>query len=396
MLVNIGCGKRRYILFALLCFVVSCLPPKRPAIKHLELIPPKKWPKLSKPHDILGFRKALYRSLNFYSRLPLDYAFFINGSYYSAKEMIEGLLIFDNCLNRPDWPNCLKEQFDLYQSKGMDGKGKVLFTGYYEPVLEGSLTPNTVYCHPIYGLPHEWVKIKLKTFDNTLPNRVLIGRVAGHQILPFYTRKQIDYQKKLSGKGYEIAWVKDPVELFFLHIQGSGVIKLEDGKEINVHYCGSNGHPYQSIGKVLAKLNLLDNINANSIKSFLKAHPEMLPEILSYNEGYIFFEIVKDGPRGSIDEVLTPGYSIATDPDIFPKGALTYIVTEEPIVNGQGEILEWRKFQSFVLNQDTGGAIKGPGRVDIFWGRGKMAEAKAGYMAREGKIYLFSKKKKGI
>lgn len=227
----------------------------------------------------------------------------------------------------------------------------------------------------------------------TLPNKVLIGRVVGDLILPFYTREQIDYQKKLSGKGYEIAWVKDPVELFFLHIEGSGVIKLEDGKEINVHYCGSNGHPYQSIGKVLAELNLLDKIDGKNIKAFLKAHPEMLPEILSYNKSYVFFEVVKNGPIGSIGEVLTPEYSIATDPNIFPKGALSYIITKEPIVNGQSKILEWQKFQSFVLNQDVGGAIKGLGRVDIFWGRGKVAEIKADYMTREGKVYLLLKKK---
>ena len=384
----------RYIILIFLCFFISCLPPKKLAVKNFKLIPPKKWPRLSRPKDVLSFRQALHRSLNFYERLPLDYGFFIDGNYYSIREIKEGLLIFNDCLNQADWPNCLKERFDLYQSRGMDGKGKVLFTGYYEPVLEGSLTPSNVYRYPIYRLPDEWVKIDLRVFDETLPNRVLIGMIKGHKVLPFYTREEIDYQKKLAGKGYEIFWVKDPVELFFLHIQGSGVIKLEDGREINVHYCGSNGHRYQSIGKVLADLNLLSDVNGNNIKAFLKNHPEILHKIFSYNKSYVFFEIAEDGPIGSIGEVLTPKYSIATDPSIFPRGALAYIVTEEPLVDEQGEILRWQKFQSFVLNQDTGGAIKGPGRVDVFFGRGKIAEIKAGYMLREGKIYLLLKKKR--
>ena len=163
----------------------------------------------------------------------------------------------------------------------------------------------------------------------------------------------------------------DRIDLFFMHTQGSGKIELTDGRLLQVGYALKNGRPFQSIGPYLLKTGKIapQQTSYKEIKRYLREHPDELSEILGYNESYIFFRIVDGGPVGAIGEILTPGRSIATDPDLFPKGALAFIRTRKPILDREGNVESWIPYSRFVVSQDAGGAIKGAGRVDLFCGQ---------------------------
>jgi membrane-bound lytic murein transglycosylase A len=218
----------------------------------------------------------------------------------------------------------------------------------------------------------------------------LTGRVDGEQFLPYHTRRGIDEQGLLRGRGLEIAWVKDPVELFFLHIQGSGILRLPDGHYVSIGYAGQNGRPYRSIGRLLIDEGKVpeSEMSMQRLRRHLAEHPEERDEILSHNESYVFFRIIEGGPLGSLEVPVTAARSIATDSRLFPKGALALIYTEGPVLDGAGRLKGWRPFVRFVLNQDTGGAIRGFQRADLYMGTGEDAGAHAGYMNSPGKIYF--------
>lgn len=177
---------------------------------------------------------------------------------------------------------------------------------------------------------------------------------------------------------------------FFLQIQGSGKIHIDGGGVLNVHYHASNGKAYRSIGNLLIEQGKIPRaeMSMQQIRAYLDAHPEEVSAIFSYNPSYVFFKIEPDGPRGCLDVRLTPGRSLAVDRRIFPMAALSFIQTQKPMVDGNGAIVGWTECARFVLNQDTGGAIRGPGRGDIFWGNGPYAELAAGHMQHPGRLYF--------
>jgi membrane-bound lytic murein transglycosylase A len=184
--------------------------------------------------------------------------------------------------------------------------------------------------------------------------------------------------------------VDDRIDLFFLHIQGSGRIYLTNGKTIRVHYHGANGRPYRSIGRLLIDQGKLGaaEMSMQRLKAYLKDHPEEVDEVLNHNPSYVFFKTETTGPIGAIGVDLTPGRSVAVDRRVFPMAAPAFMQTQIPVVDGNGRIDRWMDFSAFALNQDTGGAIQGPGRVDIFWGNGPYARIAAGHMQHEGAFYL--------
>jgi len=221
-----------------------------------------------------------------------------------------------------------------------------------------------------------------------------VGRVQGESWKPYYSRREIDEEGSLRGRGYEIAWVKNPIELFFLHIQGSGLLQLQDGRRLLVGYAGANGRPYRSIGRLLIDRGKIprEEMSMQRLRLYLTDHPDERSEILTYNERYVFFRFLPEGPLGNLEVPLTPDRSIATDARLFPKGALAFIVSRRPIINTAGQLVGWQPFSRFVLNQDTGGAILGPRRVDLYFGSGAEAEAAAGFMNSQGKLYFLSLK----
>jgi membrane-bound lytic murein transglycosylase A len=219
----------------------------------------------------------------------------------------------------------------------------------------------------------------------------VIARLNGEQLVPYYSRREIDGMGRLKNKGYEIAWAKDPIDLFFLHVQGSGMLRLRDGSTLAVGYAASNGRAYRSIGRVLVERGKMaaEEVTMQRLRQYLREHPAERDEILAQNESYIFFRFLSGGPLGSLEVALTPGRSIATDARIFPKAALALLVSQKPVFDVEGRLARWQPFTRFVVNQDAGSAIKGENRVDLFFGAGELAGQSAGVMKSPGRLYFF-------
>lgn len=281
----------------------------------------------------------------------------------------------------------IRENFLFWELERENSSSSILLTGYYEPILEGSLEPEGEYRYPIYQRPDDLVDLPP---DGLSPGRV--ARMEEGREVPYFSRREIDTEGVLQGKELELVWLKDPWERFVLHIQGSGQIRLPDGDTLRVGYAASNGRPYRPIGRYLIDQGFLDekDISIERIREFIQNNPGRAEEIFHYNERYIFFRLLPDseGPHGALGVPLTPGRSIATDLTIFPPGALGYLVSRQPEVDESGRVVGWKPVRRFVLNQDTGAAIKGPGRVDLFFGSGQRAGTAAGEMKEEGKIYF--------
>jgi membrane-bound lytic murein transglycosylase A len=292
----------------------------------------------------------------------------------------------------------IRDDFVLVRAGGTsEDEGKVLFTGYFEPILEGSRLKTDRFRYPLYKTPDETVVVTVDRAGTNGQdgNDKLVGRLHNGEVIPHFSRREIDEEGVLAGRGLEIAWVDDQVALFLLHIQGSGKIRLPDGRLLHVTYAQSNGRPFRGLTTMMVEKGLLKE-NGKSyehMKRFLLDNPEGRQELMNYNERYVFFRTVADGPLGALNLPLVAGRSIATDLDLYPRGALALIKTRKPVFDEQGRISSWKTFSRFVLNHDTGAAIKGPGRVDLFCGTGEKAERTAGAMKENGELFfLFVKK----
>ncbi len=259
-----------------------------------------------------------------------------------------------------------------------------LVTGYYEPLLRGSRIPGRTYRYPVYGVPPDIVSIDLAETNPALKGMRLRGRMQDRKIVPYYTRAQIE-GGQAPVRGREIAWVDDAVELFFLHVQGSGRVRLPGGETLRVGFAEHNGHPYVSIGKILVERGELsaDKASMQGIKQWAALNPEKLAPLLQQNPAYVFFRELPDsplGPIGALGVPLTPERSIAVDPMTTPLGAPVFLSTTLP--------LSRRPLNRLVLAQDTGTAIKGAVRADYFWGFGDVAGQSAGRMRQSGRMWL--------
>ena len=361
---------------------------------------PSRLPIVSDDLDRESLRRALRQSQNYLQKLPPDRVVGEQPRRFTAKEVLDSLSAFDHLVDRWDcrecWIKALTEQFDLIPSSSDSELQNVLFTGYYDPIIDGSIVPTEEYLYPIYGKPADLIVTERPTLSSLNTTEKAVGRMEGENFVPYYSRREIDDQGSLRGRGYEIAWVKDPIDLFFLHIQGSGVLRLPNGKHIKVGYAGANGRAYRSIGRLLIDDGKVpkEEMSMQRLRRYLTDHPEERSEIMAYNESYVFFRFLEEGPLGSLDVPITPGRSIATDSRLFPKGALAFIFTQKPVLDPAGQLIGWTPFLRFVLNQDTGGAIRGPQRVDLYFGTGDSAEASGGYMNSPGKLYFVLLKKK--
>jgi membrane-bound lytic murein transglycosylase A len=348
--------------------------------------------------DRSSLKEAIEGSIQYFRSLPQDRHVILGPDTYSVSQAVSSmesfLALLDEDLSPEAFHRRISDEFQVYQSIGRGWRRRVLFTGYYEPVVKGSLSPDDEYLYPLYSRPGELIRVMLGLFDPTMKGQRIMGRLQGEQLVPFYTRNEIDEDRVLEDRGYEIAWLSDKVDRYFLQIQGSGLVRLDDGTYLRVNYAASNGRPYRSIGKLLIDRGEVKRaeMSMQRIRSYLEEHPEKADEILFHDPSYTFFRLVEKGPLGNINVPLTTGRSIATDSRLFPKGGLAFIITEKPAIGEEGEILEWRPFSRFVVNQDTGGAIRGPARVDLFWGEGEVAEISAGHMKQTGRLFFLMKK----
>lgn len=273
-------------------------------------------------------------------------------------------------------------------------KRKGLLTGYYEPVIEASLEADPAYPVPLYARPGDQVTVDLSAFREDLSGR-LTGRVAGGRLVPYHSRAEIA-SGALEGRGLELMWAKDPIDVFFLQVQGSGRARLPDGGEVRIGYAAGNGRPYTSIGRVLVEAGALDEgrVSLFAIRDWLEDNPERLADILNRNQSYVFFRIFEgDGPLGSAGAVLTPGRSLAVDPAHLPLGLPVWVAGEMP--SRAAPFDEAEPFSRLMIAQDTGGAIRGAIRGDVFFGAGAEAEWYAGHMQHQAVFTVLMPKPPG-
>ncbi len=349
--------------------------------------------------EFKGLADAVRKSLEYFQKLPPDTQFYIGPDRVTAIDMAVTLqnflfIIENNSLTYDQKIKQIKKDFVLYRSVGSNGSGRVLLTGYYEPVLACRLAEDNIFKYPLYKKPDDIIEVDLSQFGDGLPKSRIFGRLDGKKVIPYYTREEIEKKDVFAGKNMEILWCNDPVDIYFLQVQGSGKADLGDGTILSVLYDGQNGRPYRSIGKYLIESGAIpkEGISMQAIRDYLRSHPGDILKILDQNPSYVFFRVAIGPSIGNIGVPLTPGRSIATDGGLFPKGALAIISSQKPVMES-GAIKEWVPFTRFVVNQDTGGAIKGPGRVDLFWGQGAEAEQSAGYMQQDGELYFLMRRK---
>jgi membrane-bound lytic murein transglycosylase A len=341
--------------------------------------------------DRASLREAIDRSLEWLATQPADRPLVFGPRTLSAAEQAETLRQLRAVL--ADDPPAealdrrLRERFDLLQAVGGED-GRMLVTGYYEPIVEAAERPSATFRVPVLGVPDDLVEVPLEPFALRFRGERIAGRLVGRRLVPYWTRAEIE-GGRLADRGLEIAWGRDPVDVFFMEIQGSGTLRLPDGREVRVGYAASNGRPYRSIGRLLIDEGQLarDEVTMPAIRTWLRANPGAVARVLHYNESYVFFRRLDGPPVGSLGVPVTAGRSIALDMRLFPPGALAFLSTERPERRPDGTIV-WRPLHRLVVNQDTGGAIRGPDRVDLFWGRGPEAELAAGLMKQPGSLYF--------
>ena len=267
-----------------------------------------------------------------------------------------------------------------------------MVTGYYEPLLAGSRTKTARFTVPLYAPPDDLLTIDIVSVYPDLKDKRLRGRIDGRKVVPYWTRAEIEGGRApLDDK--VLVYVENPIEAFFLEIQGSGRVKLADGSVMRVGYADQNGHPYHSIGRVLIDRGeiTLERASMQGIREWGRQHPDQLPALLAENPSYVFFrevpapvpgstEAAIDGPYGTLGVPLLAGRTIAVDRRSIPLGAPVFLATTYP--------LSTKPLQRLVLAQDTGGAIRGAVRADFFWGFGDNAGREAGRMKQDGRMWL--------
>ncbi|NOQ46394.1 MAG: transglycosylase [Desulfobulbaceae bacterium] len=387
-------GRKCWCILAAFCFIY--LLPSGCARKPLLSISAGNHPAFSDDLQYHDLRQAIKKSLSYLRGKPQDAQLTLADRSSSISQLVHSLQFFQNLLTsnptETELARNIDTYFDVFQASGTGGfnpNREMLVTGYYQPLLEGSLKRQPPYLYPLYSVPDDLV-VKL----GLTPKERTIGRLDGGTFYPYWTRHEIETLNK--AEDHELVWLKSPVDAFILHVQGSGLIRLPDGSIRGVHYAIKNGHRYRSIGKYMVDTGKikLEQAGLDTIRAYIAAHPEERDEILHHNDSFIFFHWTEThGAIGSLGQELTPGRSIAVDQNCFPAGALAFLITKKPVLK-DGRVINWTSLKRFVLVQDKGSAIRGPGRVDLFWGAGDHAGTAAGRMKEAGQLYFLLLKKK--
>lgn len=277
-----------------------------------------------------------------------------------------------------------KQYFTVYKATNLDGTDSGMITGYYEPLLKGSRTKSAQYPYPLYQKPDDLITVELDSVYPDLKFKRVRGRLVGNKLVPYYNRAEIETLPS-PLKGREFMYVDDIIDVFFLQIQGSGLVQLDNGEQVHIGYADQNGHTYNSIGRLLVDRGelTLDKASMQGIKNWARNNLEKLRELLNQNPSYVFFRELPanlPGPLGALGVPILAEKSVAVDPKYIPLGAPIFLSTTEPNSS--------KPLKRLMMAQDTGGAIKGGVRADLFWGAGNEAGARAGAMKQAGKIWV--------
>jgi membrane-bound lytic murein transglycosylase A len=339
--------------------------------------------------DVAGLKAAVGRSIN-YLQKPSSRQFYpVSGITHdmALKSLKAFARMLDSGMTGAELNLAIRQKFDVYMSIGCDDQGTVLFTGYYTPIFDGSMQRTERFQYPLYKPPDDLVKG---------PNGDILGRrMPDGQITAYPPRGVIEDARLLRGK--ELIWLNDPFEAYIAHVQGSAKLRLPDNKLTTVGYAASNGREYGSVAQALVNDGKIpaDHISLASMIDYFKRHKDQVTTYIRRNARYVFFQEQEDGsPRGCLNEPVTAYRTIATDKSIFPRASLTLVATTLPrAIDGRAVN---QIYSGFALDQDAGGAIRAPGRCDVYLGVGDMAGTLAGQTYQEGRLYyLFLKQTTG-
>lgn len=350
-------------------------------------------PTLSDDLELAPLLQAVQAQLAWLEKKPDSYQLNFGRDRYSKAQYLAGLQHFvelaQNTPQRAEFFRKVRDDFKFYQVYGDRYWGDVFITSYFEPVYEASSKPKGRFSQPLYRLPPDLFNLDLAKFSEKFKfERKLSARLAGNNILPYYSRAQIDGEGALRGKGLELCYL-DPIEAFVLQIQGSGTVLVDGKSEQRINYAGKNGHEYVAIGKFIKERMPGTDITLQVVEDYLRSLPAAeLQPFLDKNPSYVFFQESDKSAVTAIGLPATAGRTIAADRRFFPKGALGFMSFERPARDGLG--VAKQPAARFVLDQDVGGAIIGAGRVDLFWGRGKEAGFLAGATKSRGQLYYLA------
>lgn len=381
--------KRHSLVFTVLWLVfASCAVPL-----GIEPIAPDQYPHFRDDLSSDSLLEAIDRQLHYLGTQVPETQTRIGSETFTYSTLQQSMEAFREIIKRGLSPfeldQLIQERFTVYEAAGRDSQKQILLTGYYEPLFAGSYQKRPPYMYPLYAIPDSLVIEQGKT-----PGIAKIGRLTEQgKLRPYWSREEIERNNLLQGK--ELVYLRDPLDAFLLHVQGSGRIKFPDGKIRSIHFAASNGLEYNSLGKLFVDKGIMtkDEVSIPKMRNYFSEHPEEIRSMLNHNPRYIFFKWGdENGPKGSLGERLTPGRSIAIDQSILPVGAVAYLVSRKPVLNKEGDIDYWVPLNRFVVPQDSGAAIQGAGRVDLFWGNGAYAETAANHMKETGKLYFLLQK----
>jgi membrane-bound lytic murein transglycosylase A len=338
-----------------------------------------------------SLKEAIHKQLSVMKHADLTRRVRIGPRRVTRQHLVDTLHAFRDLLEQDisdeEFNRRLNEQFEMITAGYHRAGRPVVFTGYYTPIIPARREKTKDFVFPLYQKPEWYPEARAKLN----PSGYHLTQVRDRTLL---TREDIDGDQALSNQQLELAWLKDDLERYFLHIQGSGYLAFPDGTLQTVQYMGSNHFPYHSVGKQMLKDGVIKTAQGSmqGMKQYFRDHPENIDKYLFRNNRYIFFQMSSSSPRGSGGAELVAGRSIATDKSLYPAGGLVHISVEKPILNDELEITGWQKMSRFVIDQDTGSAIKGPGRVDLYFGIGEPAGAAAGHYKRTGHMTYLLKK----
>lgn len=362
-----------------------------PAVKDVSEADAADLPLPADDLDRAGLVEALNTDLDYWTSRPDSAKIQVGPDYYDAPRLrgtIKSLLeIFNSGMADEDLLKTLKDKFKVYRASADDGTGKTVITGYYEAEIPVSKTRDGTHKYAVHLRPGDLVKTTPAMgveFD--------YGRYdeAG-KLGPHYSRAEV-HAGKLAGQELELAWSEHPAQIMLLQIQGSGVLRFPDGDYTRAGFNGANGHPFRSVQKILIDCGETPSLSFKDFIAYLSTQGPREERLAELDPRYVYFrQRPKDSrPYGAIGRALTAGRSIAIDPKYVPLGLFGLLKSRRPVAQGGG--LDFRDFTRFISTHDTGSAIRGPGRVDLFWGTGETAETEASSMKAPGELYLFISK----